>query len=68
MTKPIEPMDELFIQGIEDTMQIAKGLINNGYRVIIQEFSREKQMDDVDWFDRVTYSILYVMMSADEKL
>lgn len=68
MNNEIEPMDELFIKGIDDTVQIAKALIGNGYRVIIQEFAREQQMDDFDWFDRVTYSILYVMMSADEKL
>lgn len=68
MTKRVEPMDELFIRGIDDTIQIAKALIANGYRVIIQEFAREKRMDDIDWFDIITYSILYVVMTDDEKV
>lgn len=60
-------MDELFIQGIDNTIAIAKALIANGYKVKIQEFARENQIDDVDWFDVITYSIQYEVIPAEDK-
>lgn len=61
-------MDELFIQGIDDTIAIAKALIANGYKVVIQEFARENRMDDIDWFDIITYSIQYEVLPAEDIL
>lgn len=61
-------MDELFIQGIDNTIAIAKALIANGYKVKIQEFARENQIDDVDWFDVITYSIQYEVIPSEDIL
>ena len=61
-------IDELFIQGIDNTIAIAKALTANGYKVLIQEFAREPRMDDIDWFDVITYSIQYEVIPAEDIL